>query len=540
MFFKGRNGRTPPELRYHPITCMNLKCMKESRHGDRIFQLNPPGEVDDYRKRMYGASAQRAGLEPASFIPSASVTPARKDILADIGLSDDNGDEYAMRGIGNAVRDGGDYAEHAGDYAIADAKRLEEMARYYYSVPDDFAYEYGGGDRPNYIRIPQTQMVGDEGGAFPRPAYRKYYRGDIKTQYVSSIVDCYGNETKTAVCPYCRTPVYAMAGLYETFVFPVIGVSQSGKTVLLSESFSPFMGKTARHMLPMGFYSQDGEMREYLREISGLLRESGEIGSTLGVQRLSCELGGADRKIAVFTFDLPGEAIANERYREFREKELSNLLHRADGIIFIFCPEQIESISQFGNKYRNGIDDTRGASSSDRNGASSIKGFGDMIRLLANESDPADIIKTKNLPIAVVMTMMDLFRSHDGVNRKIDITRLPSGARKLLDDIYDRAEVSVLPERRDVVNVGEIERYAQRTKDFFMEIIPDELNMIMVKFAGNRYNVNCFAMSSQGYDAEDDVQGPPIRPNELFYWLFAKTGIYRKPEVSEGGARRKK
>jgi len=500
--------------------------MKDSAHTDLIFRLNPPKEVDDFRRRQFsGGSGGSLGDAASAKSKPVKAPSKQKDLLAD--LDDDDLFDNDSKGI-TLLDDDDDFSaapvpeQAASSSAAAENSKLDEMVKYYYGSAVGMGYISGGGEKPNYIRIPATQVTEAVSGPFPRAAFRKFYQKNPATGYVISIVDCYGNETKTAVCPHCHTPVFTQAGLYETYVLPVIGVSQSGKSVLLAESFTPFMKKTARTMLPTGMFLQDTEMKQYIETISDDLKDSGEISATLGVQRLFSEMEGGNRKIAICTFDLPGEHIANEMYQEFREKELSNLLHRANGIIIIFCPEQVESITNYNLKtYKEDQADT-----------ASIKPLEDMIRLLVKDSDDAGVIKTKNIPIAILMTKLDLFRLGSGINAKIDTSKMDSDAKKMLGSVYDRDEVTTIPEQKDVVNLGEIDRYSAKTKEFFEELIHNEINMILTKFAGNKHNVNCFAISSQGADISASDFAPPIRPNEPFYWLFAKMGIYKQPIIN--------
>lgn len=531
-FFKPKSSKeNKPD--YHKITCLNLRCMEEFEHYEMLFQLEPPKEVTDYRISKSLSNIISSIGESAQ--PSAKT---RREIWTQpkSEFDDDDDDGYGDDGW---ETESGDDNETSGNNAAmpvddAEKSRLEEMLEYYYGNTG-FGYEYGKGEDPNYIRISTAQAQKTDSGQFPHNAYKEYLKGNPTTNYVVSIVDCYGHRTQKAVCPHCRLPIFSSAaGTYETFILPVLGVSQSGKTVLLHKSFQPFVKNTAPDMLTNGSVLESAGMKKYFAEIGKRLKtrvneetgeiEGGEIAATLGVERLHSEIESSNRKILMCTFDLPGEYIANETnksFEDFRKNELSRLLKRADGMIIIICPMQIENIAQSDPDLSGVWDPTR------------MKGFDDMIRLLSSESDPAEIVKGKNLPICVVMTMIDLFRLNKGNNKKINISGLDSEVREMLYNIIERKEVSTLEDRPDEVNMGEIERYAQQTEKMFKKIMHNEYNSIINRFAGEKHNVRCFAVSCQGSDANDEVNRPPIRPNEVFYWLFAKMGIYKKPEVKD-------
>jgi|GEM_PF-4573603 len=520
--------KKPPVVeqpKYYRITCLNLRCMEQFEHHEMLFQLTPPQDVIDHRnaKLLSGVAGAASPANNLSRFQKAQKTSDESEF-------DDDDDDY---GEGSPAADNKIAAENfVASNSEAAVKRLDEMIKYYYEEPM-FGHESGDGE-PNYIKISSSQAQEPYGRDFPRPAYREYLRGDPATNYVVSIVDCYGKKTQKVVCPYCHTPLFSsLVGTYETFVVPVLGVSQSGKTVLLANSFKSFIKNTSPKMLENGSLFESPEMRKYLAEVSKRIMKGDEIASTLSPELIMYEMESKNRKILMCTFDLPGEHIANEKFEDFRKNELSKLLHRANGMIIIICPEQIESISRVDLNAIDNQGDKR-----------SMKAFADMIRLLSHEADPQGIVQRNNLPICFIMTMLDLFKFNDGVNYKIDVSKTGSVITEMLygkkedgsDGIINRAEIPYIKEYSEIigsVNMGVIERYAQQTRELFRELMPTEFHAILNRFAGAEHNVCCFAMSSQGNDIKDNIDRPPIRPNEVFYWLFAKMGIYKKPGIGE-------
>ncbi|MDR0958247.1 MAG: hypothetical protein LBM16_03445 [Clostridiales bacterium] len=486
LFGFGKKAQQKKDRTYYKITCMNLGCMEKFEHHQCLFRLNPPTEVEEYRRELISAA-----------IPSKSGA---------FSVSDDDERKEEK----------------------ADTGELAEMTEYYYGNPamrENSKYIYGGGDKPNYIKISAAQDSKPAAGPFPRRAYKIFFENNPQTKYVTSIVDEYGNETKTPVCPYCKTPVFTRAAIYETKILPVIGVSKSGKTVLFSQGLKPFIKNSVSKMISGGFFVEDTEMQDYLREITESLRGKGEIGSTVGVTRLLWKIESTEgKKTALYTFDLPGEYIANsenETYRQFRENEISKLLANADGLIIVFCPEQIEYVSR----------STLAGKELD------MRTLHDMIRLLAEEADTSSVLKTKNIPIAVIMTKLDFFKLSGetgvpGVNKYIDSSRLPPEAQALIDDLLMREEVLPDLEQRRV-KIGEIDRLGQKTASFMSAVAANEMNMIKGSFAGDKYLVGSFAASFQGYDSTSKSRESPVRPNEPFYWLFAQMGIYEKQTMEK-------
>jgi hypothetical protein len=454
--------------------------MQTFSHVDRMFQLDPPPEVVEYRRnKLLNAGADAGG----AFGGAAEGNVERSWYEID----DDEGEDTGAK------------TEASASPAVQPQSEMDEKLDYY----------YGGGEEPRYIRISETVPNKQQG-----IEYRTYLNDNPATQFVISIVDRYGKATLKAVCPHCKTRLYPEAGLRKAMIIPVLGVSQSGKSVMLSLSFERFLHRYIPTMLPMGNLNQSNDVREYIRSLEKEIREKNTASSTNAVKRLMWTINSTEGKIALFTFDMPGEYIANseEAYRPFREQDVANVLRNSSGIVLIVCPEQIELIRS------QNMDDANAA------GAVQMRRVEDMIQLICDEVDPHQVLKQRNLPICVMLTKLDMLRP--GAAIEVDINKIPDAATlRELEHIITLPDTAV---GQGFVPMGPLDNVSQLTHGLFKNLFRNVMNMIEFNLVNQNSFLGCFAVSSQGSGGTNDVNAAPIRPYDPFLWLFTKMGVFKQ------------
>ncbi|WP_034447884.1 TRAFAC clade GTPase domain-containing protein [Butyrivibrio sp. AE2032] len=79
----------------------------------------------------------------------------------------------------------------------------------------------------------------------------------IEDDLVVGATDCFGNQTKRRVCPYCHNPLPGKSyGRYPVLFIPIIGVTGSGKTVYLSQVCKYITRSLARYSISCNTTSQ--------------------------------------------------------------------------------------------------------------------------------------------------------------------------------------------------------------------------------------------------------------------------------------------
>jgi hypothetical protein len=450
--------------------------METFSHTDRLFQLDPPQEVVEYRRnKLLNSGTDTSGAS------EGGVERSWYDLDDDDDISEKTATSVSP--------------------ANPHQSEMEEKLEYY----------YGDGDEPRYIRIPDTSPTEKQG-----VEYREYLSNNPATQFVTSIVDRYGKRTLKTACPHCKTRLYPEAGLCKVMIIPVLGVSQSGKSVMLSLSFERFLKKYIPSMLPTGYVDQTSDVREYIRSLEIEIREKNTATSTNAVKRLMWTVNSAESKIALFTFDMPGEYIANseEAYRPFRELDVANVLRNSAGIVLIVCPEQIEAIR------RQNIDDANAS------GILKMRRVEDMIRLICEEVDPQQLLKARKLPVCVMLTKLDMLKP--GNSDQVDISKIRDAATmRELERVINLPDAEV---EQGCVNMGPLDNVSQLTRGLFENLFLNVMNMIRLRLVTENNLLGCFAVSAQGSGSGNDENAAPIRPFDPFLWMFTKMDVFKRKE----------
>ncbi|MDR1538032.1 MAG: GTPase domain-containing protein [Clostridiales bacterium] len=470
MFFGLFKKKPAPTVRRHfDVICLNTSCMEAFDHSQRLFRLNPPDDVASYHRSKYIGGDLEDSADPAQpddmYAAIPSLEPSKSP-----------------------------------NPAFLDDSRLKEMEDYY----------YGGNDEPRCVTIESIPAHAGRGRA-----RRLYYKDDPGTGFVSSIYDEYGNRSNIPVCPYCHAELYVGAGIAQTKIVPVLGVTQSGKSVMFEMGLDRFMRESVKMMLPQGAAYQNAEGKEYLSKLAESLKSRNTVEATNQVKRLMWNIDSDSRSILFITFDMPGEYIGNSMdasNKKFREKDLANVLFKADGLIIVISPEQLESIVE----------------------NSGMRSISDMIQLVCNESDPARVLHSKNVPAVVLLTKLDKLKpTYKG---KLSLRHLDHGLKEEIMKILDLEEYSP---SESFVDMGALGNISGITEQLFRRLFMNEINMISTTLLGNANRAGCFAASIQGSDDSAEENAAPIRPFDSFYWLFAKMGIFRVKPTAVSASRRR-
>jgi hypothetical protein len=488
MFFIGKdrnNGKKPPKPveEYYEITCVNTACMKVFTHAERLFQLQPPQEVADY------------ALQGSVGAPRRNASSRNKEIVG-IGLFAD---------ASNDEQDNEQSSQREEEISGAEA-RLKEMAEYYFDAKDGSV---------KCLKISECSPTETPGRAF-----RRFMSG--KANFVAEVVDKYGNSTSTCVCPHCKTRLYPSAGLRKLIVVPIIGVSQSGKTVCLGGE-SEYFKHRVPHMIHNGWVDMN-ENEEYIKEIQKSLKEKYRIEATNRVTRLMWQIGNNEEPYTIMALDMPGEHIANtsENDKKFRQNDLKNVLERADSLILIICPEQIELISNCDLSVTG-----QQLSGKNAEGKAIFRPFGTMLRLLHEDADPRYTLPNRNIPTMLLLTKIDTMKSGEANDDNIDVTNLSGDIQAKLETVINLQDIDVSNGEVDLVA---LDQHIGLTKEFFNLIIRNEYNRVKSEFVGKGNRFACFAAAMQSADANGQNTAT-IRVNEPFDWLMAELGIFRRKQI---------
>jgi len=468
---------------YEDIICLNTACMRTFTHEDRLFRLKPPLEVERYHREHMDSVG-------------------KKSILSD-EYSELSDDPYG-------------YLDDEDKTPISERERpanaeLEEKNEYY--------YDNIGSEEPKYLSIlddslcnqPDMEVVPDD-----ENAYRVFLEHSAATGFVIGISDKYGIVTHEAVCPFCKSDLYPHAGLYETIIIPILGVSQSGKTVMMSKGLGPFLQEAVPKMMSEGsVYDEEG--RKYLKTLEIKLKNREKIEASNAVERLMWMVRSAEKKVVLLTFDMPGEYIANSNDKDaqfFRETNLRNVLQCAKGLIIIISPEQITKLIK---------DNATSYDSEEENIKNKVKlrQIMDMLRLVERDSDPAKLLQKKQIPTSFILTKIDMLE--DDYEGPVSIHMLKD--EQLKNKIEEVISYSPYQCRGNKVSFGDFSYITGITEEVFDGLIKNEKHGLY-DLLGRDRKLACFGTSIQGSDTNADVVKPPKRPYDPFYWLFTQIGLF--------------
>jgi len=497
----GRSGIADNE--YYEITCVDTGCMKRFSHRERWFKLVPPADVEATFQNSVTQVEASSDYNVRDKQSSYSASRTRFD--DDDDDDNDNDDESG----GEDARPAAPPPPPPASVSSPDA-RMQELLGYYYNNGE-----------PVYIAQHDERLTDDSRAG---RLYRIYHKNDIRTGFVTSICDKYGNNTTTAVCPYCKSPLPPKAGRNRMYIIPVVGVSRSGKTVALTKGLHKFLDECIPYALPSGAASRDAVTMDYLDQVEYIVDKNGMIDGTLKVEKLTWTVDrGNDRQFYIMTFDVPGEHIANAQgaaNEQFRKINLKNLLENADALVVIICPEQIRKLTTWD------IDTPSKDTSSEGRSKDLIRSMEAMVSLMQSEADPNETFRSRRTPVVMLLTKLDMLKQTypgDTVRKDVDAT---------LRDLMDRL-IGMEPYKHNnesyLVDGGTLSNISGATGECFDVLFRGDYNR--VKSLSDIDYLGCFASSFQGYDKPGGVIEGQIRPFDPFYWLFVKLGILQTPMI---------
>lgn len=165
------------------------------------------------------------------------------------------------------------------------------------------------------------------------------YRTD-KSGFTNKVIDYFGNTSDIRICPHCHNQLPNGYGKYPTQMIALLGITQSGKTVYLSQLMSSMGDKMSK--IGMAAFKGDG-VEEFIRENpvkEGTPLPMGTVPEHLSAP-LFYDIKNKNQTYTLVFYDIAGEnCIDPERLDKY-----GAFVRNSDGIILLLAPEQFKKLS---------------------------------------------------------------------------------------------------------------------------------------------------------------------------------------------------
>ena len=181
-------------------------------------------------------------------------------------------------------------------------------------------------------------------GKDPRMMKGSYQRdGD---DMVVAVTDHYGKKTTERICPFCHNPLPANYGKYPVHFIATVGITDSGKTVYLSQllkGMDEYMGNVKMASVEMSSAVSDFLQKHPVKKDVPLPK--GTLPGLLNPPLFYAILTEGAGYTLVF-YDVAGEDCTDEK----EMNRYGAFIKNADGVIMILDPEQFMQISRSDDK----------------------------------------------------------------------------------------------------------------------------------------------------------------------------------------------
>ena len=298
-------GKDTDDNNLYDIICPYLDCGEKFPASEREFRVFPDSTyVNEYFKRVKAKKNEKEKNRLEHF---------EEDIVSDILLEDID------KGSTNSFEDFKFYFNlESSDKALqAKIDKLnnagnQKMKRHSIYEPRLKSYKACDLEKEEGIRLIKNKNVED---------------------FVQSFEDRNMQTSQVVVCPYCKRKLPSKIGLVKMKTMPIVGITNSGKTayiIALHESLSADEAKVPE---------------DYLDEIKKGTTVDFDISSEKNYPFFTYVGKREGNEEGIFaTYNLAGEGLTNDEYREYRDKIVRPIIEKSDAIMIIIPPHQIETL----------------------------------------------------------------------------------------------------------------------------------------------------------------------------------------------------
>lgn len=345
---------------------------------------------------------------------------------------------------------------------------------------------------PSVLNVLQVQHPSADGNRRKEDYF--LYDGD---GMVVGIVDMYGRPTHRRVCPGCHNPLPLLYGKYASKFISVIGVTNSGKTVYISQMLNS-MAKYVNYVNMDAYFTSDHEPgfveNNPVRHNVPLPRPTmaGRLAQPMFYDLVQNQGGGRLHTDTIVIYDIAGENCANAKDM----MKYGDFVTRSDGIILLLDPSQLG----FGNR--------------------------DELSSSAREAEPKTVLNTiynafqsrtaqaeQTIPVAVCISKSDMIEDLLPVECRSDIRPVIDNFSQLPLQKFNATEYNIL----ERVLVGQMRNGVGAEVDGAL------------RRGYKNYNYFAFTATGCAVEKRNNLSYPvappmPRRIAEPLLWLFYKFG----------------
>lgn len=323
LLSKKKNNSTPQMPAIRPIEPNMIQCpycFKKFSHEDVHFKAMTIKSAADWESDDDGFGVNEDEMDPFGNLEEEETD----SIADDFGVKEDEMDPF-----GGSEEDDPEIGLHspADGYARLFEEKEDPLFRKFWSrYSNTLSWKYA-----TYPVITKKDLRMIKG------TYRR--DGD---DMVFSVTDRYGVETRERICPYCHNPLPANYGKYPVYFIATVGITNSGKTVYLSQLLKG-MGEYMSNV-KLASLGMSSAINEFLKNHPIEKDVPLPLGTVSGILNppLFYVILDKNTGYTLVFYDVAGEDCVNEegmlRYGPFIEN--------AHGIIMILDPEQFRQVNQ--------------------------------------------------------------------------------------------------------------------------------------------------------------------------------------------------